>query len=251
MHKGNLVFVLTFIITYLFLAWVMWLTYSTSSGILAMKRTMQDFAVKYEEDIKNEVFSTIYTNAQKCLSIASPLVRSSCEKQSGLLISQTLKEEELTDKNGYNWPNDLFFVKKSGEQYFRIGWDGHLSNISNNVKTSHLSINQSNLDLLLWNRCDTFGSFPTPQDACELYQTFSLSNGDMGYMVRLYPSVEESWLWLYMLHPIVSFYFIKDFRYLDQLTSFYIFISFLGILLPIIAAVVAKTIYKRRKNASE
>lgn len=248
MNKSHLIFLLAFGITYVFLAVVMWLGFGTYDGIFSVKRTMHRFATTYARDLQEGVFEKVYAQAKKCQSLRAPAAKQICETQSGLQISRLLKEEELADENGYNWPNDLFFVKKTGETYERIGWDGKLTDISGNIHHTPIPNAQTSLNLLLWQNCSSFGSLISPDAACEVYETVPLANNAVGYMVRLYPSVEENMLVLYFFHPLLALMYLKDFTYIGAFEIPYMLSSFLSMLVCFALAIKAKRWYLKRQT---
>lgn len=253
MHRRKLLFLFVFFLTYFFLCSLNWLHYKLSSGIVESKSTMQKFIAKYESDIQLGLFGNIYNQAQTCLTLKAPAAKQLCENQSGLAISKLLKEEELTDKNGNNWPNDLFFVKKVNQHYLRIGWDGKLTDITSEVDDKHTVDRQKKPWFLFGLTCNTFGSLPASTgDACEIYETISLANGDTGYMVRVDAFTEEDLFIFYIFLPLFSFYMLQDFEHMGQNQIEYVLASFLSPLISFTCAYIAYTKFlkphKKTKN---
>lgn len=205
------------------------------------RQRLHNFVVKYQPILKDKIFSQIFDQANSCKTLTNkgtgceigrdgqqicalatgndPL--NPCLEAIGREIGNTLNEEELATQEGYDWPDDLFFVKQDGKQFLRLGWDGHLRDISPEVNLKTPS-------------CIHFGS---QINGCEVYEFITLQNNQSGYIVRTVAFTEEDTLLFSPIFPLFALIYSNP-----QLLS----LAFINIASPLIAALILTLLFRHR-----
>jgi len=192
---------------------------SNRYGYLANKRSLSGFAKKNKQILQNQIFEKAFVMAQKCEEIKIDSILQACRHAVSKQIAQSIHEEELATPEAYNWPNDLFFVKRDGKTFHRIGWDGKWEDITKTTNTDRLD---SNILLSLFppsSNCNYFSSFQTQSgSACEYFEKIELGKNQYGFIVRQHPITEEDYyLFLFLffiplsainLHDAPSLFFL-------------------------------------------
>lgn len=241
--------IITFFGTCLLVSTIMWVYNSfTFSGGLSIQSRLETFANKYSDDLKKDVFDTLFAQAKQCVAIQNKNKQETCRKAVGIKLADVLHEEELADSKKANWPNDLFFIKREKDTFYQVGWDGELKDISSVVNKKVLSDKQSYISLLLQHNCNYF-QISSNTDSCEVYATIQLDTTSKGYLVRMMPFQEETNFFFALLMPYFGLNAVSDFQYgfrTGEIT--FIGLSFLNILIPLIVSIIAVYLYKKKKS---
>lgn len=165
-------------------------------GYIASKNALSNFTQKYKQTLQQEVFGRAFDTAKKCEEINVDLIKQTCRKNVSTQIAKSLHEEEL-EPGGYDWPNDLFFVKQEEDIFLKLGWEGKLEVIS-------ITLPIDRFKNTIWNNlfpsnsnCNYFNSYQTQfGSACEYFIRIDLQNDQKGYVVRQYPKTEDNYFLL-------------------------------------------------------
>lgn len=194
-RKTFLIFIFSFIFLYLVVATAFWI-YLNYQSYQQKNLLMQKYVQNHHETLKQKIFTEAFSEAKGCNG------NETCEKKVGRKISETIIEEEFTDSNGYGWPNDLFFVKQEGSNFYSLGWSGKIEDISHRTNKSLISSKSPYILLFITRNCLFFGT-GGPSSSCETYETIPLSSGHIGYIVRLVPLTEENDFILSLFAPLI------------------------------------------------
>lgn len=240
----------TFVLTYLAVTICIWLySFNTSSG-LAIKDRLTTYAKKYNNQLKNDIFSTTFNQAAVCNTMQKENLREICRKEVRIKLGDSIREEELADVRGYSWPNDLFFVKQTGDIFTQLGWDGELKNISSGVQKQLLQDNQPTTSLLFRRNC-TYFQIASGANACEIYETIRLSNASKGYIIRLYPFEEEGEILFALFMPLIGLTALSDIgkvEYFGVEQVLYIIFALVSIITPFILTFIVVTQYRKQQQ---
>ncbi len=240
----------TFLTVYLIISALFWIYSSfTFNGTIAVKQRLHTFVEKYKPEITTDIFSTVYTQAEYCLRLTDEKLLSACRKNVGTTLGNILHEEELADKFGYYWPNDLFFVKSSGDMYYRVGWDGEFKNITSSINAISLKNGSSLYSLLFKKNCNAFHAVEG-LPSCDVFEKVSLQNGDTGYVVRMSPFQEEDDLSVVMIMPFFGLFWMFS-GPMTNLSSeqlyFFLFISS-SFIIPLFVSSTVMYYLKKKKH---
>lgn len=216
------------------------------------QQLIRKYLHKNERMVREQIFSSGFMKAQQCLTINDGEDKSACEVLVGRHIADSIIEEELNGGYG-STADDLFFVKKVGESYFKLNWTGKLVNITHQVNIYSLRWSFAQPFFFLFRQCKYFNLYDVSVWSCELYTPINLSNGESGYIVRLVSLTEEMWLSTFFIIPLLLLMHILSnpvssiLAIKDGWTFAYVML-FLSIT-PVIIAIFITYIYKR-KNSS-
>lgn len=235
--------IVSFVVTTL----IVWLINNLFFSVnLQTKYRLATFVNRYEATLKKNVFEDVFSAAETCNTFPIKEEIMSCQKAVGIQIGNVLAEEELADR--YYWPHDLFFVKQQGTSFLQVGWDGELKDISSKVTTTHLTGSQSLVSLLFRKDCNYF-NIDTSSYACEVYEKIPLDNESYGYVVRMFPYLEESSLFFSFFMPAIGVMMLSDIQHrmpMDQGVFLFILLSFANVIVPFIVA--TAVLYRMKKK---
>lgn len=199
MKKNSQKFILIFLTVYLLCGLIFW-GYTFLKSVYAMKNPMNNYVHMRTQDVKN-IFTSLFSEAHTCIGELDKTKKLACEQKVSKKLAITLREEDLK-RNEYEWPHDLFFVKKEGDYYYSLGWEGKLQDISSQVNSGILENNMSYPLKFLGCNNKIFKIYDQSSYSCEIYESIYLDKNETGYMVRLFGLREEMDFFLVLLFPV-------------------------------------------------
>ncbi len=176
----------------------------------SIRNGTKNYMVKHEKELKDEVFDKLFKESENCNQVNNIDLRKKCSQNISYTLALIIKEEEFP-----YWPHDLFFVKKTNNNFFKLGWDGELKARTTLSNNNVLNNKESTFSDFIFRRCDYFGAANIPARSCEIYEKIQLNNNEDGYIVRNIGLTETDYFIFYLLMP----YFIL-FGTLSSLSSF-------------------------------
>ena len=187
--------------------WVYWNFQSYSRREFVMDKYVQ----KHEDILKQKVFSDIFSKARTCAG------QEDCEKLVSREISEVIIEEELTGESSYDWPNDLFFVKQEGNNFYSLNWEGKITDTSSQTHKTLISSKTPYMFKFLTRNCRFFGVGKL--SSCEIYKSIALSSNQTGYIARLIPLTEENSFLFSLLFMPLTFLFTGQILFIIPLAG--------------------------------
>lgn len=197
-------FLVIFTIVYLSLSVVVWIVNVSVPDYKSKASKLRSYVYNHPSQIKEDVFQSLFAQAQNCnlLQVGDDVDK--CQAKIARQLADTLKEEEIASYED-DWSPDLFFVKQTGNNFYRLGWGGKLENISDQVNKTLLDIKLPLLIKLLTHNCNYFQPDSSWSSiSCEVYEKVPLSITESGYMVRIHALSEEDDFWFAFFMPIFS-----------------------------------------------
>ena len=194
---------LIIVIGYVFICITFWLSnkfFGDSNYKIA--KNLDLYIDNHRSEITDKMFMDIFSNALICRKLNSQEEIEKCEQNTQIALANLLQEEELVVSG--SWPNDLFFVKQTGKNTYKLGWDGKLVDITEQIKNSPRPTTLHRLwSLLSKSHCNYFHAIDnTTWQTCEIVVPVQLASGDTGYLVRIDSVVEEDLLLFYLAYPL-------------------------------------------------
>lgn len=172
---------------------------------------MQKYTLVHNADLKNIVFGQLFSEAQSCANKDSDEVKEKCREAVTHLLAVTIIEEEFAPTGYSDWPNDLFFVKQVGDNFYSLNWGGKVEDISASVNIPQLNFKTPYFLRLLTNRCKIFKEDVDYLESCQIYAPINLDNNETGYLVRRKGITEEDDLRLmFLIPPLQTLYAISS-----------------------------------------
>lgn len=228
-------FCFIFILFYLMSSSVVWVFYKTTlSGTVGLYWSVSRYAQAHRQELATNVFGSTFNEARRCSVLPDGGEKDACISGVKVMLGDSVIEEELSGRDGYMWPNDLFFVKQENGTFYRFRWDGKIQEIA----LGDVPIQKQHVALLLFQQsCNHFRSEQANMGyACEIYAEVPLSGENKGYMVRIDSSTEEDHFLFILISPMLLLPF-----YVSNINStmlFYIFVALIQVVVPSVAALI-------------
>ncbi len=156
----------------------------------------KSYIQKEKNDIE-KIFLQVFPKALDCKN------EENCLRETKAQIAELIKEESFKHK-----PDSLFFVKKINNEYYLLGWEGKIINISDRLKHKKLKKQSSFFDYEQ-NNCNYFGRKDLYENSCEFYVQFDLKD-TKAYVAGLMPRYYLGKLDLLFMILFLPFYFLVD-----------------------------------------
>ncbi len=214
---------------------------------VATKNTTENYKLKHEKEIKEKIFSNLFKESENCNSIENIELKNNCFQNISHKLALIIKEEEFI-----SWPHDLFFVKKTGSQFFKLGWSGELSPLQMLRADNKIVINKKSIfSDFLFRRCNYFGTVTAnmPAESCEIYIHMQLDDNKEGYIVRNIGLTEENSFYYNFIFPyfvIFGFIFSLPYSITSFPTNIYMLIEIIFSLLPFILAFMFVRLFNKK-----
>ncbi|MCS6956228.1 MAG: hypothetical protein NZM02_00040, partial [Patescibacteria group bacterium] len=91
--------------------------------------------------------------------------------------------------------------------FYKLGWDGEIKNISNSINIEMLNNKEINYFIdFLFKKCDYFGTSNYPSKSCEVFESINLNSQEKGYIIRKIPLQEDDNFIFFILIPFIMIY---------------------------------------------
>lgn len=210
----------------------------------ATKKTTENYKLKHEKELKKSVFNNLFKESDNCNLIEKTELKNICFQKISHKLALIIKEEEFI-----YWPNDLFFVKKTGNQFFKLGWSGELVTLQILPDDKFVINKKSTFNDFLFRRCNYFGSANMPAQSCEIYIKIQLDNNTEGYIVRNIGLTEQNDFIFNLIFPFFVLYgliFSLPYSITSFPTNIYMLIEIIFSLLPFILAFIFVRLFNRK-----
>lgn len=214
------------------------------------KNSTKNYLLEYENELKKEVFDKLFIESEKCNQLNNFDLKKTCFQKISYTLALIIKEEEFP-----YWPNDIFFVKKTNNNFFKLGWDGESKTLPTLSNIKALDNKESIFSDFLLRKCDYFGAANIPARSCEVYEKIQLNNNEEGYVVRNIGLTEDDDFIFYLIIPYLAIYgFITSFPYLifSIPSNIDIFIIEMGVgLVPILIGFVVVRLFNKNSKKND
>src|SRR3989344_6005072 len=167
----------------------------------SIRNGTKNYVVKQEKELKDEVFDKLFKESENCNLIDDIKLKNNCFQETSHTLALIIKEEEFS-----YWPNDLFFVKKTENKFFKLGWNGELKAVTILSNNNVLNNKESTFSDFIFRRCDYFGAANIPAPSCEVYEKIQLNNKEEGYVVRNIGLTEDDDFIFYLIIPYMAIF---------------------------------------------
>ncbi len=240
------VFITFFIVTYLLMGIAFWVYQNTSS--YNQKSTIQNkYISKHEKTLKKDIFENLFKHAKSCLRLKG-VYKEQCHEEVSYKMAVAIIE---TDLNEYkeNTAHDLSFVKRVGDNYYKLGWDGELTDVTSIANKSIIDLSVAQYIRFLTRTCNYFGTAGYPAPSCEVYATLKLNSNETGYIIGHVGFTEENVIWFYIIIPLLILSSIVSVFHEGFASNFHLQMVLFALLFIIIPSVVGVVGMRRyRKN---
>lgn len=243
--KSIKIFLGVFFLAYFVMVFGLW-TYMNIQRSLGARQDLRNYITKHSPQLKNKLFSQVFSKAKLCLEMVDQSKKTACEKKVGKEFASNLKEEELTRVLG--WPNDLYLVKKIDNRFYSLGWSGKLQDTTHKTNISRLESVVPQIVRFLTRNCKYFNVYDNSSWSCEIYEPIYLSKRDKGYLVRINTITEEMSFPIALVLPMLSITNVSNLQYIHKTERYFFFTLLSAFIIPLIVAFIALQKYKRKLN---
>jgi hypothetical protein len=237
------IFFITFSLFYAVSAFVFWV-YENLDQYRPKAELLQQYVQKHQSDLKKDIFGNAFETAEFCDTIPTTKEKEYCHAELSRELALRITEEELIEDT---WPHDLFFVKREGSNYRLLDWSGKLKDITTQTNTYLLESRAPYISKFLTRNCSFFSRYGDSPYYCEVFEAVQLENNDIGYVVRLIPLTEETWLPFFVVMPLFGLLFtLPQLSELPEEGWIFFWMSFSFVITPLLgAAIVTYRYYKQ------
>lgn len=204
--------------------------------------TTKKYVTKHENELREDVFNKLFKKSERCNLIDSTDLRKNCFQDISHTLALIIKEEEFS-----YWPSDIFFVKRTENQLFKLGWSGELTTIKTFSNIKVLNHNESPFNDFIFHKCNYFGTADSIAPSCEIFTKFKLNNNEEGYVVRSVGFTDDDDFIFYLLIPFFVLFGILTSLSLPREIEYYIELL-IGLFPLIIGFIVVKLFNKNKKK---
>lgn len=246
-HKKLGTFILIFLTVYLLTGISLWLFSIYSSGH-EMRKPTSRYVDNHRQELRNSLFGSIFADARRCPNFEKATEQEQCEKEITYRMAILIKEEEFLNEHKYGWPHDLFFVKQEATNFYRLGWDGHIVNITETVDKDLVDNRTPFTFRVLAHQCHIFDATLDWMPDCQIFERIDLGNSDTGYVVRRVGVGSENYDFMFytVFPPLIVLALLRG-----NFDSVILLMLAIFIITPlIITTIIMKTLswYQRRKT---